>query len=374
MDKKRNKKILILQNELSPYNVPVYNRIAAEFDLTVGFYQKDKSKQECSFQKKFFKTIQIGSLTFIKGLRRYAKDFDLVSTIPDMHVVSYCLLPFLPHKYKLTNWSIGFRVSYYHPYLTNRKHVPADRIFQCILAHCDASIFYMEKAKEFWNGTSLDMNKVFVAPNTTDVLPIEINSEKKRNFLFVGTLYKGKGLDLLLQSYKEATDVADVDNELHIVGDGEERKNIEAFVKTNHLEGKVILHGAIFDEEVLSQQFANALLCISPAQGGLSVPKSMGYGVPFVTKTTAITGGEIYHIASGVNGIMYENDYELSEILIDAANHPEKYIEMGRKAKDYYDNSATINHMANGAMAAFRFALGEQMKKEIDSDSFRDYK
>lgn len=351
------KKILILKNELSPYNISIYNKIGEEYDLAVGYYLKDKSNQECRFKRQYLESKQIGPLTFIKGLHQFAKDFDLISITPDMHVVSYCLLPFLPRRYKVTSWSIGFRVSYYHPYVTSRRHVFADRLFQSILSHCEASIFYMEKSKEFWQGTSLDMGKVFIAPNTTDVLPIEINPEKKKNILFVGTLYKGKGLDLLLQEYKKAVDSAGIENELHIVGDGEERTNVEAFVKENHLEGKVIIHGAIFDEKVLASHFTNALLCVSPTQGGLSVPKSMGYGVPFVTKHSAITGGEIYHISPGVNGIMYTHDEELSKILIDASHHPEKYVEMGKKAKEYYENNATIDHMANGAMDAFRYAL-----------------
>lgn len=357
MDTIRKKKLLILQNELSAYNVPVYNVIAEQYDLTVGYYQKDKSKEECRFEKKHFETTKIGSLCFVKGLRRFAKGFDVVSIIPDMHVVSYCLLPFLPHSYKLTNWSIGFRVSYIHPYVTTRKRTFADCIFKQILSNCDASIFYMGKAKEFWQGTNLDMNKVFIAPNTTKVLPIEIDANKKKNFLFVGTLYKGKGLDLLLQAYKKAVEEANIGNELHIVGDGEERLTIESYVRENNLEDKVILHGAIFDEKVLAQHFSEALLCISPTQGGLSCPKSMGYGVPFVTKTSAITGGEIYHITPDVNGIMYQKDEELAGILIAASQHPEKYIEMGEKAKEYYNNNATIKHMANGAMAAFEYAI-----------------
>lgn len=353
----KKKKLLILQNELSAYNVPMYNIIAEHYDLTIGYYQKDKSKEVCLFKKKHFDVSELGPLVFVEGLRAYAKGFDIVSMIPDMHVVSYCLLPYLPRKYKLTNWSIGFRVSYDHPYVTDRKHVLADRIFQSILSHCDASIFYMEKSKEFWQGTSLDLEKVFVAPNTTAVYSIGFTEGRKRNFLFVGTLYKGKGLDLLLEAYKEAVDTANIENELHIVGDGEERQNIESFIKKNHLEEKVVLHGAIYDENVLAERFSEALLCISPTQGGLSVPKSMGYAVPFVTKKTAITGGEIYHITPGVNGIMYQEDEELVKILTDASRNPDKYIEMGRKAKDYYEHNATIKHMANGAMEAFKYAL-----------------
>lgn len=353
-------KLLILQNELSAYNVPVYNMIAERYELTLGFYQQDKSKEKCLFKKHRFESSEKGSFVFVKGLRNYAKQFDIVCIVPDMHVVSYCLLPFLRTKYKVSNWSIGFRVSYVHPYVTSRKHVFADKVFQKILSHCDSTIFYMEKSKEFWKNTDLDMNKVFVAPNTTKVLPVEIKEHEKRDFLFVGTLYKGKGLDLLLDAYSKAVVERDVQNELHIVGDGTERKFVESFISEHHLEGKVIMHGAIFDESKLAERFSRALLCISPTQGGLSVPKSMGYGVPFVTKYTAITGGEIYHITPDETGIFYQFDNELVDILADASLNQKKYIEMGKKAKAYYERCATVRHMANGAIEAFDYALNNK--------------
>lgn len=351
------KKLLIFQNELSGYNVPVYNRIAEFYDLTVAFYLKDKSNIECKFKKIKLDSKNVRSLVFVKGVRSLAKQFDVVCFIPNIHNPSYFMLPFLPHKYKLVNWSIGFRASYTHPYEVGRPHNTLDRFFQKILSKCDASIFYMEKAKEFWKGTSLEMNKVFVAPNTTDVLPITINKEIKKNYLFVGTLYKGKGLDILLKSYQEAVLSGGISNQLHIVGDGAERQNLEKYVSDHKLEEKVIFHGAIYDEQKLAECFAEALLCISPTQGGLSVPKSMGYGVPFVTRKDAITGGEIYHITPDVNGIMYEKDEDLTNILIDAAQNQQKYVDMGVKAKNYYDHHATINHMAQGAVDAFEFAL-----------------
>lgn len=354
------KTLLILKNELSPYNVPVYNEIAKCFDLTIGYYKEDKSKQQCNFKKVSLSYHKIGPFIWIHNLGNVVNQYDLICIVPDLHVLSYCLLPFGKRSFKIVNWGIGFRVSYVHPYITNRKHNLLDKIYQGVVSRCDASIFYMEKAKEFWKASSFDMGRVFVAPNTADVCPIEFVPHKKRNFLFVGTLYRGKGLDILLNSFQKARQISKQSVRLVIVGDGEMRDSITSFVEQHNLQGIVELKGAIFDEKVLADEFQNALLCISPTQAGLSCPKSMGYGVPFVCRNDAITGGEMYHITSGVNGISYDHDQDLTNILIDAMNNPDKYVEMGRKAKMYYEQNATIVHMAQGAIDAFNYALDKR--------------
>lgn len=351
------KKLLIFQNELSAYNVPVYNNIAQHYDLTLAFYLNDKAKTSCDFKKIKLSSYKIGPFRIVKGAIRLASSYDVVCIIPNLRNITYSILPFLPHKNKVVNWSIGFRASYTNPYITNRKHVLADKLFQSVLNHCDSSIFYMDKAKEFWDGTSLDLSRVFIAPNTTEVIPIDIKPEIKKDILFVGTLYKGKGLDLLLNAFRIAAEKNKVQNKLHIVGDGAERSTLEEYVKQHNMTDNVIFHGAIYDEKMLADRFAHALICVSPTQGGLSVPKSMGYGVPFVTRKDAITGGEIYHITSNENGIIYNKDEDLIKILEDCYRNPSKYILMGGKAKEYYDKHATINHMAQGAIQAFEFAL-----------------
>ena len=351
------KKVLILQNEISSYNITTYNLISKSFSLTIGYFEKDKSSLDCSFDKHKFTTKQYGPFITIKGLRKYCKQFDIICILPNLRYPSYCLIPFFPHKYRVVSWGIGFRCSYTHPYETDRKHTLLDRLYQKLLAKCDANIFYMEKSKEFWRGTKLRMDNVFVAPNTTDVIDIPFVPEKKKDFLFVGTLYKGKGLDILLEAFKQFKESCNSNTSLYIVGGGELENELKEYVGENRLQDSVFFTGPIYDESVLANYFQRSLLCFSPTQAGLSVPKSLGYGVPFVTRKDAITGGELYHISDSYNGILYTNNAELKEIMMDAVSNRSKYIDMGRNAKDYYDNNATVDHKARGAMDAFEYIL-----------------
>ena len=55
--------------------------------------------------------------------------------------------------------------------------------------------------------------------------------------------------------------------------------------------------------------------------------------------------------------IMYDKDDDLLNILSDACQNSQKYIEMGVKAQEYYNNNSTVLHMAQGAMNAIEYVL-----------------
>lgn len=350
------KKVLLLQSQIREYRIPTFKHVVEKYELTVATYGDEKKTEDFGLNVIKLKTIGIGPFQFIKGLRHLAREYDVVVMQPDLHIPSCFLLPFLPHRYKVVSWSIGFRCSYEHPYITTRKHVLADNLFERVLEKCDANIFYMDKAKEFWKDSTLNMDKVFVAPNTTGVeANCNDNRSLKKDVLFIGTLYKGKGIDLLIKSFAEACRTQHSDSKLYIIGKGPMREELEVIAQSNNISDQVVFVGPVYDEQIISTYFQKAVLCISPTQGGLTCPKSMGYGVPFVCRKDAITGGEIYHMTTGVNGIMYEQDSELTGIIVDAMKNPDKFIEMGTLAKSYYDNNATPKHMAEGIIDAIEY-------------------
>lgn len=356
---KNRKSVLFLINSISDYRVATYNRIAEEFDLTMAYLEKDDTKSTCIFKKIKVNCYHIRSLKIVGyGLRKLCKNYDVVMFTPDLHNVDLCLLPFLPHKYKTISWSIGIRASYTRPYQLDRKHNFVDKVFAKVLSYCDATIVYMDCVKQFWTETEIPHKKIFVAKNTTPIYPVEFISEHKKDFIFVGTLYKKKGLDKLIESFKKVVDSNPTSQtKLQIVGGGAERDAIEQMIENLNLGDKVIMHGPIYEESMLASLFQKSIISISPTQAGLSVAKSMGYGVPFVTRRDAITGGEIYHITNDVNGIIYDNDSDLPEIMSSAINHRDRFVEMGLSAKNYYDNNATVSHMAQGVIDAIKYSL-----------------
>ena len=78
----------------------------------------------------------------------------------------------------------------------------------------------------------------------------EISLENKENLIsFVGRLDKEKNVVALLEIFKKAN--VSNDWKLQIIGDGNERVNLEQFVEKNQLQDRVIFYGTKTSEEIL---------------------------------------------------------------------------------------------------------------------------
>lgn len=357
----KNTSVLLIQESLVYYRIPVYKLISERVNLTIGYTDGNDASLEDDLNVIKFNKITVFGLHFIKnGFTKLCKNYDVVIIMSDLHYVSYCILPFLKRTYKVIPWTIGIRASYTKRYDFTRKKDFLDIVFLKIMQNSDAVIFYMEQPKLFWK-KKIDHKSIFIAHNTVKVLDVDLTFQikDKKSILFLGTLYKEKKIYELIEAFIKAkrSFVKKPFFTLDIIGAGEELENINKLVSDNNLEDSIILHGAVYDEKVLASFFNKAILCVSPDQAGLSVVKSMGYGVPFVTRSTAITGGEKFNIRNSVNGLFYDDELELKQIIVDAFNNPDVFLEMGKRAIEHYKSKATIENMANNVLKAIKFSL-----------------
>lgn len=144
---------------------------------------------------------------------------------------------------------------------------------------------------------------------------------------------------------------------LNIIGKGPDYDAIDQWIQENNMQDLIVLRGAIFDIDKKAKYFAQALACISPKQAGLTVLESMGYGVPFVSTRNAITGGELFNVHNGVDGVVMKSEKELVHVIRDISENPDNYIAMGEKAKAFYDNNRTPMHMAQGFWEAIQYVI-----------------
>ncbi len=351
-------KILKIQETITRYNIPVFNKISEHYDLTVIYSENIfYNGEKINFKIEHYPIRMIGGFAiYKKNIVKKMKEFDVVICSPYLKYINLVFDSLFYGKQKTIYYGIGVVASYKNHY-DSKKWIT--KIFSYYLKMIGACIFYSYYPVGVYNNYGVDNKKMFVANNTIEVKQWNNDNKKSNNLLFIGTLYKEKGINELLDSYLKAYKIDNNIDDLEIIGNGPELETVKLFVHRNHLSKKIIIRGAIYDENELIKSFMNAIACISPNQAGLSVLKSMGYAVPFITKKNAITGGEIFNIKNGENGVLYSEDDELAKIILDIKANREKYIAMGMNAKNYYDNYCTLDHMVSGFVNAIESVLKE---------------
>lgn len=140
----------------------------------------------------------------------------------------------------------------------------------------------------------------------TNKMPIEGSNKlcdlKKKNIISVGRLSKEKGFADLIEIF---SNIESEDWTLSIVGDGDEKENLEALIKDNNLEGKVILTGFLNKEE-LYKLYENSSLYVMTSfeeSFGLVLVEASSFGLPLIAFDSAIGAKEIIQ----ENGILVSN-------------------------------------------------------------------
>lgn len=167
--------------------------------------------------------------------------------------------------------------------------------------------------RSFINASGIDDRRLMVIYNTFDVPGILKRSEEpiaankhQFNLCSVGKLEDCKGYRRLTNIIKRLRD-ENYDVHLTLVGDGPERKEIEAFIEANHLSDRICLAG--FDSNPY-KYIANSdlFICSSFTEGFSSVvAESLILGVPVITTDCA---GMQEMLGKNEYGIITENSEE----------------------------------------------------------------
>jgi len=351
-------KVLLLNPYIPDYRVYIFNLLAEKVDLTVAHSGKIHNEKNLNFNHIQIPKIVLGPFSFNPiNLHNLCNNYDIIISDGDIRYIDRNILILNPYrKYKWINWGIGVSASYDKKFDENKRW---DFIRHFIFKKADAQVFYSDYPIKKYLKAGFKPSSLFVANNTTYVRYDENKKFNKYKLLFIGTLYKQKNLNELLDAYSRYYKLSSDFLPLEIIGEGPEYKNILQWIDNNNLNSKIKLHGPIYDHEILEKHFRESFACISPGQAGLSVLTSMGYGTPFITKKDAITGGEIFNIISNCNGILYNKNAELIDILMDIELNPFKYIKMGQNARNFYLNNRTPEQMVKGLIDACMYVCNK---------------
>ncbi|MGV9200689.1 MAG: glycosyltransferase family 4 protein [Promethearchaeia archaeon] len=179
------------------------------------------------------------------------------------------------------------------------------------------------------NGVDFNMFSKYYARRPTE----KLNKLLKRNenryetiFLFVGSLFKRKGVHILFEAYQEL--LKDCKKSLLIiVGEGPLGSVIRKEMKERNLEKNIRLTGYIKNQDLMAQIYALSDLLILPSVGeGFPrvILESMAAGTPCLVSNTPPNAAAI---ADGSLGLIAERDPQ------DLEEKMKKFIEMPEKTK-----------------------------------------
>lgn len=355
-------KVLMLVNYIPHYRLPVYNKIAEHFNLTIAHFGSLLPDKDVNFKQIKLTEIQFRGFVFFKeNLYKICQNYDVVLSLSDLRVLPKIALGLRRKRnFGLVYWGIGVSASYNKKFDEDKR---LDKIRFWLINKADAILFYSSYPIKRYIDYGIDSEKLFVAHNTIEVKEKIDIPNKKKYFLFVGTLYTQKKIYDLLQAYLKYKNKNKNIADLIIVGDGEERENIIKWINNNNLEHKIFLKGQINDQNTLRLLYQDAIACISPGQAGLTVLNSFAYGVPFITTKDAITGGEIFNIIDQETGIFYDGSINnLAEILGQLNHNTDLVNILSKNAQNHYFNYRTIDNMVNGFIDAINFAYNKHVK------------
>ncbi|MBF0290344.1 MAG: glycosyltransferase family 4 protein [SAR324 cluster bacterium] len=180
-----------------------------------------------------------------------------------------------------------------------------------------------------------------------DVVPLGIgidleevlDLDRKPQILIVGRLdqgeqYKGHRLlisclDLIAKEYPEVF--------LTIVGDGDDRKNLEHYANQFSHREKIKFLGKVSDSE-LSKLYLESMVFAMPSMGegfGLVYLEAMAHGLPCICSDVDAAREVVVHEETGFV-VDPSNPFDLAERILQLLRHPELRFRMGNAGKARY--------------------------------------
>ena len=312
------KKILIVFNHPAPYKVRLFNELSKNFDLHVIFERRSASDRNKGFyfeEKYNFTThkiygIKVGTEGLLShGVKKHLQhnEYELVimngySHLPEMNAINYLKKWKVPYvlyinggtikkesrlKFKIKKHFIKQAFAYFSPDEESNKyleHYGANSKY--ILNYPYSTIYENEIVKE--------------KPNKAE-LRKELGINFDKVFVSAGQLIKRKNYLSLVQEWQKFPG----NYGLFLIGDGKQRKEIEALIKEKNLKN-VILTGFLSREEMFKYFRASDAFLFPSKEDiyGHVINEAMSQGIPVVSTNKVNSATKL--IKDGVNGYLLE--------------------------------------------------------------------
>ena len=380
MDKFKN--ILLITNIPTPYRIPLFNELNKQLEgkglkLKIVFgalgYPRRKwevNMSECEFDYEILLSRKIKYLNSERIMFTYSGLLQVVSNENPCLIVTNAFSlatmkiwwqSFLK-KTPFIIWS-GAIGNGYRPDSFLRR-------FQrmLIIKRAKGFITYGSRAKEYLMSLGAEEDKIEVAINTVDTEFFAdeaanyrknlIYGDDKKHLLYIGDLSVRKNVLKVLKIVNSLVRMRS-DIMLDVVGDGEERNELERYVQDNNLIRFVMFHG--FKQKHEIPKFLGQSKCFLFQTDfdiwGLVLVEAMAAGLPCIASVHAGSTSDL--IEDGVTGFVLDfSDTERVAARINwILENPELASEIGLSASKFITEHVSIEKSAKGFMSAIEKAM-----------------
>lgn len=340
-------KIVILYNIFSPYRIDLFDYLSKmdEYDITVLYLQKlEDNRQweidENNIKHKYLilntKTFKLKQKLNVKYIHFPMNIKEVLNRINPDVVIGYGYNPTVFLSFRWAKRNNKRYISWTDGTLNSEKEINIIQKYlrKKICKNSDALIASSTKAKEAQICYGADKRRIFISYLTVDInkYMVERQCHNNNTILYVGSLIKLKGIDLLINALKDIK----LPYKLVLVGAGNQEKWLKEYASKIGIIDNMEFCGFKQRDEIV-KYYADADIFILPTRQdcfGLVITEAMCAGLPVVVSKYA--DGAYDLVDDGENGFIVDpyDSKTLKEKIEFLLSNSDAIREMGRSSQE----------------------------------------
>ena len=330
------------------YKKNFMNRIKNNYVQTVDGVQIIYKKTLSFSNFLYDSSINLNGIFYYKSFKKIFSQIEKDDDIEFIDAHTYKIEGYVAYRLKKNYPDIKTTITLHGTsFERNTKTKNGIKSIKKIFGKVDYAVCVSYKFKKILESFGVYNSKViFNGISQCDLKQLEKN-QFKNELICVGRLDKNKRVDIIIKAFSSLKKIYP-DLKLKIIGEGEEKNNLENLVKTLNLNDSVVFKGIMKNEDVLkemSKSFIFVLLSINEGFGIVYIEAMNAGCITIGTKKEGIDG----FIINGKNGFLvnsnidecikiiddiYSNKYDLEKIR-EEAKQDVKVLTWEKNAEEY---------------------------------------
>lgn len=351
----QTKPLVVYWNNIpTPYMVARFNALADRGDLNFTAWFNERTMPDRGWEVKEadwrFNYRYVPSVSVL-GRKMFFPPWELISKSPDVIVSLYAEPSFI------AGWFfarlVGVKTAFWCQVTMDRwtkRSAFKNFVKRYMFRRVDATMGSGEQSRQFAIRCGAHPERAMCLPHVIDLehyrkarmIPEEERLRLRKKiglqgvtFICVGRLWWGKGLGYLLDGFKEAQTLSDIEISLLMLGDGPEELALKEKCVADGIRN-VCFEGFVQKEDILPY-FAVADAMVFPTLGdpyGLVLDEAMAAGLPLISADAA--GDLVDRIEDGINGYIVPaaDAASLARYILELASNEKLRKKMGEKSAE----------------------------------------